>query len=47
MTSPQIATLVEGAELAIPAKGAQESAADYKRRVRDAIRDEPRNHGTP
>lgn len=38
MSSPKIAALIEGADLDIEEKGAQESADDYKLRVRDAIR---------
>jgi hypothetical protein len=38
MNSPKIGALVIGADLDIEPKGAQESAQDYKVRVRDSIR---------
>lgn len=38
MNCSKIATLLESADIKLEAKGAQESAPDYKVRVRDAIR---------
>ncbi|KUI98945.1 hypothetical protein [Vibrio sp. MEBiC08052] len=38
MNSPKIAALLEGADMLIDDKGAQESAEDYRLRVRNTIR---------
>lgn len=38
LNSPQLATLIEAHDLNVEPKGAQESAADFRLRVRDAIR---------
>jgi hypothetical protein len=38
MNTTKIATMLAGADIELEPKGAQESAADYKLRVRDALR---------